>query len=89
LVGLCTLSISEWTLGLLASPTASIACQYPPPQVPGLSNKELSFSLQGGLPLASFRFRVATDTLALSYSYCYLHRSGLSPYRQRPCRAHK
>ena len=43
----------------------------------------------GSLPLASFGFRVAADTLALSYGYCYLHRSGLSPYGQRPCRAHK
>lgn len=28
----------------------------------------------GGLPPASFGFRVAADTLALSYDYCYLHR---------------
>jgi hypothetical protein len=33
----------------------------------------------GSLPPASFRFRLATDTLALSYNYCYLRCSGLSP----------
>ena len=33
----------------------------------------------GGLPPASFRFCVAADTLALSYGYCYLRRSGLAP----------
>ena len=32
-----------------------------------------------GLPPASFRFCVAADTLALSYGYCYLRRSGLAP----------
>ena len=41
------------------------------------------------LPLASFRFHLAADTLALSYGYCCLRHSGLSPYRQRPCWAHK
>lgn len=42
-----------------------------------------------GLPRASFRFRLATDTLAsgceLGTTSCS---SGLSPYRNRPCRAH-
>ncbi|AQS59153.1 hypothetical protein B0537_11315 [Desulforamulus ferrireducens] len=34
-----------------------------------------------GLPPTSFRFYLAIDTLVLSYSYCYLRHSGLSPYR--------
>jgi hypothetical protein len=42
----------------------------------------------GGLPPASFRFRVTADTLALSYCYFCLHSSGLSPYRLHPCWAH-
>jgi hypothetical protein len=40
------------------------------------------------LPLASFRFHVAMDTLALSYCYFCLHSSGLPPYRLHPCWAH-
>ncbi|NCA74587.1 MAG: hypothetical protein EOM93_07090 [Gammaproteobacteria bacterium] len=35
----------------------------------------------GSLPRASFRFRVAADTLASDYGYCCLHRSGLAPGR--------
>jgi hypothetical protein len=42
----------------------------------------------GALPPTSFRFHLTTDTLVLSYGYCYLRHSGLSPYRQRPCRVH-
>jgi hypothetical protein len=53
-----------------------------------LASYEVRVPQAGGLPLASFRFRLAADTLALSYGYCYLRHSGLSPYRQRPCRAH-
>ncbi|PKL02522.1 MAG: hypothetical protein CVV55_04020 [Synergistetes bacterium HGW-Synergistetes-2] len=33
------------------------------------------------LSRASFRFRVAADTLASNYGYCCLHRSGLAPGR--------
>ena len=33
----------------------------------------------GDLPLASFRFHLTVNTLALSYGYCCLHHSGLSP----------
>jgi hypothetical protein len=33
----------------------------------------------GDLPPASFRFRLAADTLALSYGYCCLRHSGLAP----------
>jgi hypothetical protein len=33
----------------------------------------------GDLPLASFRFHLAMDTLALSYGYYCLHHSGLEP----------
>ena len=47
------------------------------------------FVQAGGLPPTSFRFHLTVDTLVLSYGYCYLRRSGLSPYRQYPCRAHK
>ncbi|MBS4053389.1 MAG: hypothetical protein KGZ64_03830, partial [Thermaerobacter sp.] len=44
-----------------------------------LASLEVRVPRARGLPPASFRFRVAADTLALSYGYCYLHRSGLSP----------
>ncbi|HAE61544.1 MAG TPA: hypothetical protein DCG38_04325 [Eubacteriaceae bacterium] len=41
------------------------------------------------LPLASFRFLVAKDTLALSYTFPTTRAcSGLAPVRLRPCRAH-
>ncbi|MDA8223938.1 MAG: hypothetical protein M0Z35_20045, partial [Desulfitobacterium hafniense] len=33
----------------------------------------------GDLPLASFRFHLTVNTLALSDGYCCLHHSGLSP----------
>jgi hypothetical protein len=33
----------------------------------------------GDLPLASFRFHLTMDTLALSYGYYCLHHSGLEP----------
>ena len=39
-----------------------------------------------GLPPASFRSRLAADTLALAW--CYPLHSGLSPVRTRSCRAH-
>ena len=43
-----------------------------------------------GLPPASFRSRLAADTLALSLcAWCYPLHSGLSPIRTRSCRAHK
>ena len=43
----------------------------------------------GGLPPASFRFHLAVDTLAFWLcAWCYLLRSGLSPVRSCPCRAH-
>ena len=42
---------------------------------------EIRVPRTGDLPLASFRFRLTTDTLALSYGYYCLHHSGLEPYR--------
>ena len=43
-----------------------------------------------GLPPASFRSRLAADTLALSLcTWCYPLHSELSPVRTRSCRAHK
>ena len=53
-----------------------------------LASYGVSVRRAGGLPPASFRFRLAADTLALSYGYCCLHHQGLSPLRQRSCRAH-
>jgi hypothetical protein len=49
----------------------------------------ISVRQTGSLPPASFRFRLAADTLALGYvlGTIYLH-SGLSPVRLRPCWAH-
>ena len=42
------------------------------------------------LPRASFRFRIATDTLAFSYVLTANgSHSGLSPVRVRPCWANK
>ncbi|OOR21917.1 hypothetical protein BW893_30280, partial [Bacillus wiedmannii] len=46
-----------------------------------LASLEVRVPRAGDLPPPSFRFRLATDTLGLSYGYCYLHHSGLSPYR--------
>ncbi|PKM75183.1 MAG: hypothetical protein CVU92_02750 [Firmicutes bacterium HGW-Firmicutes-17] len=41
------------------------------------------------LPLTSFRFHLTMDTLVLSYALGTINlRSGLSPVRLRPCRAH-
>ena len=44
-----------------------------------LASFEVRVPQVGGLPTASFRFHLTVDTLAFSYGYCYLHRSGLSP----------
>ncbi|NSW92488.1 MAG: hypothetical protein HPY74_17835 [Firmicutes bacterium] len=42
-----------------------------------------------GLPPASFRFGLMTDTLALGYVLAATRpHSGLAPVRLRPCRAH-
>ena len=56
--------------------------QHPPDAIPVRQAKDL--------PTASFRFPVTRDTLAVRL--CASHhraRSGLSPIRFRPCRAHK
>jgi hypothetical protein len=48
-----------------------------------VSLHEIRVPRAGVLPLASFRFHLTVDTLALSYGYCCLRHSGLTPYR--PC----
>lgn len=57
--------------------------------IPSHAPDEVSVRQVSGLPRASFRFRLTTDTLAsgceLGTTSCS---SGLSPYRNRPCRAH-
>jgi len=44
-----------------------------------LASLEVRVPRARGKPSTSFWFRVTTDTLALSYGYYYLHRSGLPP----------
>ena len=73
-----TIPGSFWTLALLAVLSLLTALYV------------VSVRQTRGLPTPSFRFHLTMDTLGVQlYPSRYRASSGLSPFRFRPCRAHK